>query len=132
MNIDDYFASLERGLPQNVLVSHLQEPFVCLASDDYNGIVRGRVFFWDESFLDLYEVVSTELGYPVRVSYAYTYLYDGKRVFRYDNVPHHPDIITFPHHKHIGPQDRLAPSDQPNLSQILTEIVAWLEAHFPN
>ena len=132
MNIDDYFASLERGLRQNVLVSHLQEPFVCLASDDYNGIVRGRVFFWDESFLDLYEVVSTELGYPVRVSYAYTYLYDGKRVFRYDNAPHHPDIVTFPHHKHIGPQDCLAPSDQPNLSQILTEIAAWLEAHFPN
>ena len=71
MNIDDYFAALERGLRQNPLVSHLQEPFFCLASDDFNGLVRGRVFFWDHSFLDLYEVVSTELGYPVRLSYAY-------------------------------------------------------------
>lgn len=44
MNIDDYFASLERGLRHNPLVSHLQEPFVCLASDDFNGLVRGRVF----------------------------------------------------------------------------------------
>ncbi|MBX3001299.1 MAG: hypothetical protein KF893_22450 [Caldilineaceae bacterium] len=129
MNIDDYFASLERGLRQNVLVSHLQEPFVCLASDDFNGLVRGRVFFWAESFLDLYEVVSTELGYPVRISYAYTYLYDGNLVFRYDNAPHHPEIVTFPHHKHIGPQDRLAPSDQPSLSQVLVEVAAWLEAH---
>ena len=72
MTVDDYFASLERRLRQSLLVSHLQEPFVCLASDDYNGIVRGRVFFWDESFLDIYEVVSTELGYPVRIEYAYT------------------------------------------------------------
>ena len=102
MNIDDYFASLERSLVRNSLVSHLEEPFTCLASDDHNGLVRGRVFFWDASFLDLYEVVSTELGYPIRVSYAYTYLRAGQRVFRYDSAPHHPEIVTFPHHKHIG------------------------------
>lgn len=46
MKIEDYFVSLERGLRQNPLVSHLQEPFTLLASDDYNGIVRGRAFFW--------------------------------------------------------------------------------------
>lgn len=127
MNIDDYFASLERSLRQNPLVSHLQQPFVCLASDDFNGLVRGRVFFWDDSFLDLYEVVSTELGYPVRISYAYTYLHKRARLFRYDNAPHHPEIVTFPHHKHIGQQDRLTPSDQPSLNQVLAEIALWLE-----
>jgi hypothetical protein len=47
-------------------------------------------------------------------------------VFRYDNAPHHPEIITFPHHKHIGSADRLAPADQPSLSQILIEIESWL------
>lgn len=31
-------------------------------------------------------------------------------------------------HLHIGPQDRLAPSDQPSLGQVLVEIAAWLEA----
>lgn len=129
MNIDDYFASLERSLRQNLLVSHLREPFVCLASDDFNGLIRGRVFFWDGSFLDLYEMVSTELGYPVRVSYAYTYLRGKERLFRYDNAPHHPEIITFPHHKHIGPHERLAPADQPSLHQVLVEIASWLEAN---
>lgn len=132
MRIDDYFASLERSLRHNPLVSHLQEPFTCLASDDFNGLVRGRVVFWDESFLDLYEVISTELGYPVRIGYTYTYLQGGQRVFRYDNAPHHPEIITFPHHKHSGSQDRLAPSDQPSLSQVLAEIAAWLDLHPPS
>lgn len=127
MIIDDYFASLERSLIQSPLVGSLEDPFTCLASDDYNGLVRGRVFFWDGSYLDLYEVVSTELGYPVRVSYAYTYLREGQRAFRYDNAPHHPEIITYPHHKHIGPQDRLAPADQPTLSQVMAEIADWLE-----
>lgn len=127
MIIDDYFASVERGLRQNARIGEIEEPLTCLASDDYNGLIRCRVVFWDESFLDLYEVVSTELGYPVRVHYAYTYVREERRVFRYDNAPHHPEIVTHPHHKHIGPTDRLAPADQPSLSQVLDEIEGWLK-----
>ena len=126
MIIDDYFSSIERSLTQNVQVGEVGEPLTCLASDDYNGLIRCRVNFWDGSYLDLYEVVSTELGYPVRIHYAYTYLREGQRVFRYDNAPHHPEIVTHPHHKHIGPKDRLAPADQPSLSQVLAEIEGWL------
>ena len=60
MIIDDYFAAIERGLRQNVQIGKIEEPITCLASDDYNGLIRCRVFFWDGSYLDLYEVVSTE------------------------------------------------------------------------
>lgn len=48
-------------------------------------------------------------------------LHDGSYRFLY-----HPELLTFPHHKHIGPQDRVAPSDQPSLSQVLAEIASWL------
>jgi hypothetical protein len=120
--IDDYFATIERGLQKNVHIGEVEEQVVCLASDDYNGLIRCRVVFWDGSYLDLYEVVSTELGYPVRVHYAYTYVQEGERVFRYDNAPHHPEIVTHPHHKHIGPSDRLVPAEQPSLNQVLAEI----------
>lgn len=126
MIVDDYFAAMERGLRQNVQIDSVEEPITCLASDDYNGLIRCRVYFWDGSFLDLYEVVSTELGYPVRLHYAYTYLREGQRVFRYDNAPHHSDIATHPHHKHIGVEDRVAPADQPSLGQVLDEIESWL------
>ena len=127
MNIDDYFASVERGLRQNTPVGRIDdESLICLSGDDYNGVLRCRFIFLDESYLDIYEVVSTELGYPVRVSYAYTYLRKEQRVFRYDNAPHHPEIVTHPHHKHSGPTDRLAPADQPTLSQVLGEIEPWL------
>jgi hypothetical protein len=126
MTIDDYFASIERSLGQNTQVSQVEKPITSLASDDYNGLLRCRAFFWDDSYLDLYEVVSTELGYPVRVRYSYTYVREGERIFRYDNAPHHPEIATHPHHKHIGPTDRLAPTDQPSLGQVLDEVQGWL------
>jgi hypothetical protein len=127
MTIDDYFAALERGLRQNVRIGRIEEPITSLASDEFNGLIRCRIHFWDESYLDIYEVVSTELGYPVRVHYAYAYIRARQRIFRYDNAPHHPEIVTHPHHKHIGAADQLAPADQPSLSQILSEIEDWLE-----
>lgn len=126
MTIDDYFAAMERGLRQNIRVGKIEEPITCLASDDYNGLIRCRIFFWDSSYLDIYEVVSTELGYPVRVHYAYTYLHQNQRVFRYDNAPHYPEIITHPHHKHLGVTGQLVPTDQPSLGQVLAEVESWL------
>lgn len=122
MKINEYFVSLERGLRHNPQISKIEEPLTLLTSDEYNGLIRCRIYFWNNSYLDVYEVVSTELGYPVRISYAYTYLRDNQRIFRYDNAPHHPEIATHPHHKHIGPSDRLAPADQPNLNLIFAEI----------
>jgi len=64
----DYFASIGRGLSQNPQISKIEEPITLLTSDDYNGLIRCRVIFWDGSFLDIYEIVSTELGYPVRIN----------------------------------------------------------------
>lgn len=122
MNIYDYFSGLERGLTKNVKIGSPEHPIICLASDDNNGLIRCRVFFWDSSYLDRYEAVSTEQGYPVRIHYAYTYLRGGKHVFRYDNAPHHPEILTFPHHKHTGERDLLVESSQPTLSEILAEV----------
>ncbi len=128
MIIDEYFTSIEHTLERNARISKIEEPIVCLASDNHNGILRCRVFFWDNSYLDIHETISTELGYPVRVNYAYAYIRNGQGVFRYDNAPHHPEIATHPHHKHIGPTDRLAPTDQPTLSQVLAEIEGWLNS----
>ena len=64
MIIDDYFTAIERGLRQNVRVGVIEEPITCLASDDHNGLLRCRVFFWDGSYLDIYEVVSNRTGVP--------------------------------------------------------------------
>ena len=129
MKIEDYFSGLERGLRGNVRIGSPEEPIICLASDDYNGLIRCRIYFWDGSYLDLYEVVNTERGYPVKVHYAYTYLREGERVFRYDNAPHHPEIPTHPHHKHIGREDKLREALEPSLAMVLAEVEAHLSSN---
>jgi hypothetical protein len=126
MKIADYFSGIEKSL-RRFKGAEISAPITSLASDDYNGLLRCRVLFWDESYLDMYEVVNTELGYPVKVYYAYTYMAGGKRVFRYDNAPHHPEIGTHPHHKHSGDRDKLSAAEEPTLSQILDEIGTFLK-----
>ncbi len=120
MKIGDYFSSIERGLRRKK-GANIHDGVICIASDDYNGLIRCRVVFWEGSYLDIYEVISTELGYPIKVHYAYTFMQGGKRIFRYDNAPHHPEISTHPHHKHSGAQDVLSASEEPTLSQLLSE-----------
>jgi hypothetical protein len=122
MTIDSYFTSVERSLRRKARLNTADATFECVASDDFNGLLRCRATFWDGSFLDLYEVVSTELGYPVRVHYAYAYIRKGVCVFRYDNAPHHPSVVTHPHHKHMAGSRLPLPSDQPTLAEILAEI----------
>lgn len=112
MRIDDYFEGVGRSLEDQDHVTSIEVP-ECLASDDYNGLLKVRVWFWDGSYLDLYEVVSTELGYPVRLHYAYTYVSDEQHVFRYDNAPHYPQIVTFPLTGTSAPMSRWLPQSSP-------------------
>ena len=122
MNIADYFESLQRSIRQNHVIGFLESPALMQAFDDYRGLFRARVYFWDGSTLTIDEVVDTEPGYPEILRYAYTYAEGGEHIFRYDNAPHYPDLLTYPYHKHVGPDEIPEASEQPTLNQVFREI----------
>ncbi|HFQ93806.1 MAG TPA: hypothetical protein ENK32_07340 [Anaerolineae bacterium] len=94
---------------------------------DRQGTIEGRLRFYDSSLLEFDEAVLWRDKQIVKLRYAYHYQDAlGKVIFRYDNVPHHPDIITFPHHKHTG--STVEPAQAPDLSEVLQEIEALLFA----
>jgi hypothetical protein len=41
--------------------------------------------------------------------------------YRYDNTPHFPDLVSFPHHKHL-PRDVIA-CKKPGISDVLQEVI---------
>ncbi len=53
------------------------------------------------------------------VRYAYQVLVEGRPVLRYDNAPHHPEVETHPHHRHVG--GRVEPLEEPSLEAFLEE-----------
>ncbi len=84
------------------------------------GYISGTIVFENGSRLEFVEVKDIELVGKLKYRYQYMGEEQGL-IFRYDNAPHHVDVGTFPHHKHIlsGVQE----SREPTLHDILLEIV---------
>jgi hypothetical protein len=51
-----------------------------------------------------YQLEITQYNYALLAS-------DGTPSFSCDNAPHHPEVRTFPHHKHRYPKERFPPAD---------------------
>jgi len=79
-----------------------------------------------EAQRDRYRVVVTELLSDGAIKkYSYTLLIDDKPILRYDNAPHHAEVATFPHHKHVG--DRVEPLPDSSLEAFLKETRILIE-----
>ncbi len=95
------------------------------------GTCEGRLRFWDGSLLEFIETLVVRGFLIVKTDYAYHYQDSNSRiVFRYDNAPHHPEITTFPHHKHMlraeSGREVLVSATPPGLQDVLREIDGYL------
>jgi hypothetical protein len=92
--------------------------------------VVGRLRIGDEGYIRLVAsfINGAELHlfeYRLRdevEKYAY-HLQDagGRFILRYDNRPHHPEVETFPHHKHLADNPDPQPSRRPPIRDLLVE-----------
>ena len=63
------------------------------------------------------------------IRYAYYWLKQNDELrIGWDNAPHHPEVSTHPHHKHIETQENIQASDKTNLEDVLRLIKTRLEA----
>lgn len=88
-----------------------------------------RVDFQDGSKLHITERVDTSECYPAYAHYSYQYLSSGDQLlFRYDDSAHHPDVPTFPHHKHevVANQELIVASERPSHNKLFKEILLHL------
>jgi len=49
---------------------------------------------------------------------------NGQLIKRWDNTPHHPDLMSFPHHVHDGAAGSVEPGNPTDIFTILDEITA--------
>lgn len=81
---------------------------------------EGRIVFYNGDILEFTESIT-----PDRFRYRYHYMAAGRGlIFRYDNVPHHSEIPTFPDHKHFP--DKIVESSPVNLKEVVEEIIELL------
>ncbi len=91
------------------------------------GVIEGRLRFWDGSLLEFVEILVVRGFIVVKTDYTYHYQDSENRlIFRYDNAPHHPEVATFPHHKHIlegsNQHEMIMDTGPPHLHDVLREI----------
>ena len=106
-----------------------QTPYILSRSFEYEDrggvalLIKGKIIFDNFSELHFREIVSftiTDLSNKI----AYSYHYQDKEkvlIFRYDNAEHHPEIPSYPHHKHIT-QSNIEASQEISLAEVLFEI----------
>ena len=100
-----------------VLSSHVEKQYGPSGDTVY---LKGSLQFIDSSVLEfaVFAAASPEITID---KYRYQYMKkDGRLIFRYDNAPHHPEVSSFPHHKHTS--DKVAVSSMPVIKDILNEI----------
>ncbi len=124
--IDDYFQSLLALIAESPVVRSSNLDFD--RRGKFEGVIRGNLYFADDSLLHIREFVNTEDAVE-RFMYVYHYQKaDGALVFRYDDTPHYPDLSSFPHHKHAGNETEVIAAESPDLKSVLAEIARIVAA----
>ena len=87
-------------------------------------IVNAKILLTDGSNLRISEsIVDGQLA-----AYSYCWLDETNRlIIGWDNAPHHRDIRTFPHHKHIRKKTIVTNSKEHSLKEVLRFIYRVLE-----
>ncbi len=63
---------------------------------------------WSILIFEIYQIED----YTLTIEYFYLLRNpSGDIIYGYDNAPHHPYVMTFPHHKHRYPRDQFRPTE---------------------
>ncbi|MBC8457202.1 MAG: hypothetical protein H8D67_04300 [Deltaproteobacteria bacterium] len=122
-NIHQYFDIIHSTIIHSMAMDYEVE---YLPISQTEGYVEGVLYFADKSRLEFTERVEIRSRRPQKQIYRYQYIKSGERVFGYDNAPHHPHLLNFPHHKHEG--DTVITATEPSLQKVLLEIATLMEA----
>ncbi|RLC14904.1 MAG: hypothetical protein DRI57_13720 [Deltaproteobacteria bacterium] len=117
--INSHFQAVEKTINDDPLV--ITFDLERIYTSQIRAYIKGKINFADGTSLALFQHVQiAENGLDI-TDYRYHYMNaDGQMIFRYDNAPHHREIETFPHHKHL--QTGLQCAIMPTVKDILREI----------
>lgn len=116
-HIDQYLSLVIRTIRRSVAVD---DKVTYTVDNPLTGTIDGTLYFQDGSRREFTEQISLRAGRPVKQIYRYQYIHEKRSLFRYDNAPHYPQLLTFPHHKHEG--NKVLAAKEPTLKQILDEV----------
>lgn len=117
MNPEHILKNIQTALKQIDWFSTEEHIDYNLDTSSESLFLQGRITFFNDTVLEITESLTSE-----RHRYRYQYMHkDGSLIFRYDNMPHHHHLATFPHHKHYP--DQIVESESADLRKVIEEII---------
>lgn len=109
---------------QSLIVSHVVSSFKVSKQEvhDEEGFIRIKCTLVDDSIFEFAEY-AVALKNNVNIE-TYSYHWqkaNGVLIKRWDNVPHHKEIASFPHHLHLA-DNKVVKSPHISLKKVLAEI----------
>ena len=121
MQVIDYFSEIQSLIKSSIFVESADVEYEVKSRG--LGIVHGMIGMVDGSALQFMELVNTRRDKMIRLKYRFHFMNtNGEMVFRYDNAPHHPEIATHPHHRHVNGKKLPGLSKEVGLKDVLLEI----------
>lgn len=118
-----YGKRLTAGVENKLTTIALRVDFVYLSTKI--ATFSGYLLFRNGWILEFNEILKQEGSEVQRVKYRYHVMDKSKElVFRYDNVPHFPNVKTHPHHKHT--KDSVIKSKAPGLLEVIDEVEGFI------
>jgi hypothetical protein len=82
--------------------------------------LRIRIRFSSGELLEINEAAILKTYLIVYLGYRYHFQdKENHLIFRYDDTPHFPDLLTFPHHKHL-PANVIS-TEKPSIFEVIEE-----------
>ena len=93
-----------------------------------DGYLRVRCRLTNGDYLEVALHVNVSKQGVAIDDYRYQWMDSDQKLLRrrWDNTPHFPGLSGFPHHYHIGDEDKVEPSAPMNLTQLLDHITAFI------
>ena len=97
-----------------------EERILLNRKDNQISEFKARLILNDSSILEFSEVIIFSIA---KHKYSYQWMSkDFELKIRWDNALHHRHITTFPHHKHVGSEDKIEESENMTLEMVLNFI----------
>ena len=117
----DYFSEIQNLLRRSAFIENIAIKYE--AKSKTVGLIHGNIGMVDGSTLQFLELIDRKDAEIIRPKYRFHFMDSAdKMIFRYDNAPHHPEVPTYPHHKHIRGEERPNQSRERGLRDVLSEI----------
>lgn len=121
MQAIDHFSEIQSLIRSSIFVENVDVEYDVKSRSI--GIVHGMLGLIDGSTLQFMELINIKRDKVIHLKYRFHLMnVNDEMVFRYDNSPHHPEITTYPHHKHVKGEKVPRRSKEVGLRDVLLEI----------